>query len=97
MVCGTNVVPYGALPPPLKDNIVQARVGQVNAAGHGFHYPITYANDFWLLREQMNPINETTTRLPLRITLAPVAFWKFQVSSGEKCLRDPLFELGKNS
>lgn len=80
MVCGANVVPYASLPPPLKDNIITARVGQVNAAGHGFHYPITYANDFWLLREHMNPINETTTRLPLRVTLSPAAFWKFQAS-----------------
>lgn len=27
----------------------------------------------------MNPLNDTTTRVPLRITLSPAAHWKWQI------------------
>lgn len=36
----------------------------------GYHYPILYPNDFWLLRNQFTEVNSTTTTLPLHISLS---------------------------
>lgn len=36
-------------------------------------------SDFWLLREHMFPLNETTTRLPLKVMFSTSAHWKFQL------------------
>lgn len=36
-------------------------------------------SDFWLLKEQMYPINDTTSRLPLKVTFNPTAHWKWQI------------------
>ncbi|KIO22060.1 hypothetical protein M407DRAFT_28405 [Tulasnella calospora MUT 4182] len=43
----------------------------------GFYYPVIFPNDFWLLRQQMAPINTTTPTLPLRITYHPLSSLKF--------------------
>lgn len=37
------------------------------------YLPATYINDFWDLRENMYPINETTPTLPLNITVGPIS------------------------
>lgn len=42
LVCNSGLVPYANLPPPLKEHVVQAKVGEFDAAGNGYHYPITY-------------------------------------------------------
>ena len=45
----------------------------------GYHYPILYPNDFWLLRNQFTEINSTTTTLPLHISLNSLSFFKFNI------------------
>ncbi|EJT97514.1 cleft lip and palate transmembrane 1 [Dacryopinax primogenitus] len=42
-------------------------------------YPIVYPNDFWLLKEHMTEVNSTTPELPLKITLNPMGWMKFQI------------------
>ncbi|KAM0791252.1 hypothetical protein ACM66B_005729 [Microbotryomycetes sp. NB124-2] len=79
LVCGSGKLAYSSLPPVLQRHIHRARGNETNEAGSGYFYPITYANDFWLLREHMTPINSTTPQLPLRITLGPTSHWKWQI------------------
>ncbi|KAK4053964.1 hypothetical protein OIO90_003801 [Microbotryomycetes sp. JL221] len=81
VVCNSGPVAYSGLPPVLQKHIHRARGNETNAQGNGYFYPITYANDFWLLREHMTPINSTTPELPLRITLSPTSHWKWQIMS----------------
>ena len=47
----------------------------------GFHLPILYPNDFWLLRSQFTEINETVNVLPLHISLSSLSFFKFNIYS----------------
>lgn len=32
--------------------------------GHKFRYPVAFFNDFWILKEHLQPINETVTWVP---------------------------------
>ncbi|KAJ3301792.1 hypothetical protein HDU76_005646 [Blyttiomyces sp. JEL0837] len=44
----------------------------------GLHYyPIFHADDFWLLSEQLMPINETTKTLNLTLSFRPKSFWYY--------------------
>ena len=43
------------------------------------YYPPVFPNDFWLLRENMMPINETSESLPLHINYQAVSGMKFQL------------------
>lgn len=43
------------------------------------YYPPVFPNDFWLLRENMLPINATDKRLPLHVTYAPISGIKFNI------------------
>ncbi|KAH8919303.1 cleft lip and palate transmembrane 1 [Atractiella rhizophila] len=43
------------------------------------YYPIVFPNDFWLMKGAMEPINETISELPLRITVHPTSWFKFQM------------------
>ncbi|KAK4054567.1 hypothetical protein OIV83_001061 [Microbotryomycetes sp. JL201] len=79
LVCGSGNLMYSGLPPVLQRHVHRAKGNETNDKGNGYFYPITYANDFWLLREQMTPVNTTTPRLPLRITLGPTSHWKWQI------------------
>ncbi len=45
------------------------------------YYPPMFSNDFWLLRENLAPINETSTKLPLHINYQAISSMKFQVFS----------------
>lgn len=45
------------------------------------NYPVLFNNDFWLLREHMNPVNATVKTLPLQIDLTSMTFFKFQLFS----------------
>lgn len=38
-----------------------AHEGERNVDGTGLHFPVTWVNDFWLLKEHQMPINDTTT------------------------------------
>jgi hypothetical protein len=52
----------------------------LDSEGRPSFYPIVFPNDFWLLREQMYPINDTVKELPLAVTFYPLSHLKFQVS-----------------
>lgn len=42
------------------------------------YYPPVFPNDFWLLRENIHPINATDTKLPLHVTYQAIGGMKFQ-------------------
>ncbi|KAJ3056958.1 hypothetical protein HK097_002336 [Rhizophlyctis rosea] len=43
------------------------------------YYPIFITNDFWMLNEQLMPINDTVKTLNLTLQYAPIPNWKFQL------------------
>ncbi|KAJ1548580.1 hypothetical protein HK405_002404 [Cladochytrium tenue] len=46
----------------------------------GIHYyPIFYADDFWLLSDQLHPINATVQSLNLSMHFAPKSWWYYQM------------------
>lgn len=51
------------------------------AEGSLVYYPPVFPNDFWLLRENMMPINSTTTKLPLTINYHALSSMKFGIFS----------------
>ncbi|KAK4701167.1 hypothetical protein P7C70_g5067, partial [Phenoliferia sp. Uapishka_3] len=79
IVASAGALARSALPPPLQLYLNLAHDGKTNEEGKQAYFPLTWGNDFWLLREHMNPVNETTPRLPLRITLTPASFMKWQI------------------
>ncbi|GAA5987805.1 hypothetical protein JCM11641_004935 [Rhodosporidiobolus odoratus] len=81
LVCDSGNVAYHNLPPPIKQHVQIARNGEKTFNGQQAYFPITYPNDFWLLRQHLSPINATTTRLPLRVDFHPTSHFKFQILS----------------
>ncbi|UZJ55426.1 hypothetical protein CBS101457_004746 [Exobasidium rhododendri] len=76
--------PIGKLPPPVLQwvHVAEEDDGQVLMVDGSYtaaNYPIIFANDFWHLREHMNPINDTRSTLPLHINLYTTSFFKFQM------------------
>ena len=45
----------------------------------GVFYPIVFPNEFWQFRSHFVEINSTVARQPLRVTLHPMSFMKFQL------------------
>ena len=43
------------------------------------YYPVVFFNEFWLLKDQLVPLNETVQELRLSLTLADLASWKFML------------------
>lgn len=43
------------------------------------YYPVVFPNEFWQLRSQFVEINSTVAHQPLRVTLHPMSFMKFQL------------------
>lgn len=41
----------------------------------GNFFPTVYINDFWLLKDYLKPINDTTPVLELDLFLAPISAW----------------------
>lgn len=79
-------IPIGALPPPLLQHVQLLR----DESGSIMHpdaldkskvwnYPVIFANTFWDLREDMQPINATTPVLPLHVSLYTTSWFKFQL------------------
>ncbi|KAB5592385.1 Cleft lip and palate transmembrane protein [Ceratobasidium theobromae] len=67
-------VPITQLPPPVVEHI------SVQAIQDKYYYhPILFPNDFWLLKSGMNPINSTTTELPLHVSFYPLSYMKFTI------------------
>ncbi|PLW17605.1 hypothetical protein PCASD_17648 [Puccinia coronata f. sp. avenae] len=80
IVSDTNVLPLNRLPP-----IVHAHVNipptreKDPASGHYYRYPVVFPNDFWIMKESFVPINDTVSSLHLRVEVAPMSHWKFQL------------------
>lgn len=45
------------------------------------YFPILFPNTFWDLSSQLQPVNTTTKRLPLRVEFKPSSYFKFQLQS----------------
>jgi hypothetical protein len=43
------------------------------------YLPVLYIDEFWLMREHLQAINETTTNLTVLMTYNPIAMWKWQI------------------
>ncbi|KAG0164958.1 hypothetical protein DFQ28_003728 [Apophysomyces sp. BC1034] len=75
-----NVIPKNALQPPVikyipfDTGLTRDETGKV-----GYYRPIVFPNDFWLLRQNAYPVNETVSTLPLTIHLEPISMWKFNI------------------
>ncbi|KAF8707986.1 Cleft lip and palate, partial [Rhizoctonia solani] len=67
-------VPFTQVPPPVAEHI------SVHSDGDKpFYNAILFPNDFWLLKNSMNPINSTTPTLPLHVSFYPLSYMKFTV------------------
>lgn len=80
LVSDFNVLPLNRLPP-----VVQAHVNTPPThekdplTGNYYRYPVVFPNDFWIMKDSLMPINDTVTSLHLRVELAPMSHWKFQL------------------
>ena len=43
------------------------------------YYPVVFFNEFWLLKDQLVPLNETVQELRLSLALSDLASWKFML------------------
>ncbi|KAG9075276.1 hypothetical protein FRC06_010180 [Ceratobasidium sp. 370] len=67
-------IPITQLPAPVAEHVT------VEPVNDKFYYrPILFPNDFWLLKNSMNPINHTTPTLPLHVSFYPLSYFKFQL------------------
>ncbi|KAJ1311790.1 hypothetical protein OPQ81_010255 [Rhizoctonia solani] len=67
-------VPLTQLPPPVVEHI-----SVHSTEGKSYYNAILFPNDFWLLKNSMNPINSTTPTLPLHVSFYPLSYMKFTV------------------
>ncbi|KAK3263237.1 hypothetical protein CYMTET_27944 [Cymbomonas tetramitiformis] len=68
-----STYPGSGIPPQLKDHLVLEP-----SSGH--YYPTIFMNDFWLLKENWVPINDTLTDpLGLTLQIAPISLLKWQM------------------
>ena len=44
-----------------------------------YYYPTIFFNEFWLMREHLYPINDTTPELPLHLSYSTISLWKWQM------------------
>ncbi|KAF0030406.1 hypothetical protein F2P81_017137 [Scophthalmus maximus] len=66
----------GSVPPPLDQHVKFDAVS-------GDYYPIVYFNDYWNLQKDYFPINDTLTKLPLRLTYCPLSLWRWQLYAAQ--------------
>jgi hypothetical protein len=78
LVSSDQMLPYSQLPPVLAQHIYVVPGVRDSTGTKGQYKPIVYPNDFWHLRSQYQPVNQTTTTLPLRIEFYPMSYFKFQ-------------------
>lgn len=64
--------PLSAVPPSLRKRM---RFNMETTT----YAPVVYVNDFWVLREQLYPVNETVKSVPLQMTYAPQSLFKWQM------------------
>jgi hypothetical protein len=68
-VATSETLRISSLPPRV---VEQVRLDKSGAN----YYPIFAVNDFWMLQEHLNPINETVKQLPIYFEFSPMAMWK---------------------
>ena len=78
VVASGGQVDYNKLPPVVSPyyNLVPVAEGLPTK-----YYPPVFPNDFWLLRENMWPINSTDVQLPLHVDAHGIGGMKFQIFS----------------
>ncbi|GAA6051040.1 hypothetical protein JCM3770_005468 [Rhodotorula araucariae] len=74
-------ISYSSLPPPVKQHVRIARDGAKTFDDKQAYFPILFPNTFWDLSSQLQAVNTTTTRLPLRVEFKPSSYFKFQLQS----------------
>lgn len=77
IVSNGGLVNIAPLPPVMRDSYTLAPTGDETKA----YFPPVFANDFWLLRENLYPINETDYKLPLHVNYHALSSFKFQIFS----------------
>lgn len=50
-------------------------------ADSGKYLPVLFINDFWLVEDDLVPVNATLSALPLEITYYPLPLWKYALYS----------------
>jgi hypothetical protein len=70
MVHDFTVFPRNGIPPPVQE--------LMSFDEEGNYEPTLFVNEFWLFREHLYPINETTPELPLRLEYNTLSMWKWQ-------------------
>ncbi|KAI9297207.1 cleft lip and palate transmembrane 1 [Neoconidiobolus thromboides FSU 785] len=65
------------LPPPVLEHI--RYIHEADKEIQDSIYPIVYFNDFWVLRENCYPVNQTLSTLPINVEISNIALWKFQM------------------
>lgn len=71
----TNWVP-GSVPQPLDEYV------QFSPNGNTY-YPILFANDYWNMMRDYQPINQTTKKLELYLTFQPLSLFKWQLYAAQ--------------
>ena len=51
----------------------------MNFDATGNYWPTLFFNEFWLMREHLFPINETTPELPLKMSYSTLSLWRWQM------------------
>lgn len=71
----TNWVP-GSVPQPLDEYVQFSPLGNT-------YYPILFANDYWNMMRDYQPINHTTKELQLYLTFQPLSLFKWQLYAAQ--------------
>ncbi|KAL0580511.1 hypothetical protein V5O48_001498 [Marasmius crinis-equi] len=79
LVSDATVVPYGTLPPPIRDHIYLAPGKRDSTGTKGYYKPIVFPNEFWHLKSHYTELNSTTPTMPLQIEFQPMSYMKFQI------------------
>ncbi|KAF7332430.1 hypothetical protein MKEN_00124900 [Mycena kentingensis (nom. inval.)] len=79
LISDAPAIPYGTLPPPLKEHVHLVPDLRDETGRIGAYKPIIYPNEFWHLRQHYVELNASTPSLPVRIVYQPMGFWKFQI------------------
>lgn len=66
------VYPRGGVPPTIEEHL------RLDSSGN--HYkPVLFFNDFWLMPDDMIPVNETVPSLTLSLAYSPISLMKWQM------------------
>lgn len=76
VVSDSGSIDFGQITEPLKPSYKLVPTGKLDKLEY---YPAIFANDFWLLKENLWPINSTTTTLPLAVTYHAISNMKFTI------------------